>query len=55
MKIKILGNGGAFSLLSTSYLLEDKILVDCGQNVISSMIDKKLSSPELDKVEHLSK
>jgi len=50
---KILGNGGAFDKLSTAYLIESKILVDCGQTVISSMIGDKLYSPELDMIEHL--
>lgn len=37
MKIKMLGNGGAFDVMSASCLIDDKILVDCGQTIISSM------------------
>lgn len=38
MKIEILGHGGGFSLISTSYLIEDNIMVDCGQGVVNNLI-----------------
>jgi ribonuclease BN (tRNA processing enzyme) len=53
MKIKILGTGGAYSKLSTAYLLEKKILIDCGQSIISSLIDNSFNSSILNEIEHL--
>lgn len=49
MKIEILGNGGAFDKVSTSYLINEEILVDCGDNVIH----KYLHTDKLKKVKHL--
>ena len=52
MKIEILGNGGAFSDISSSYLINDNIMIDCGESVIKSLISN-FNSPILDKIEHL--
>jgi len=52
MKIEILGNGGAFSKTSTSYLVNDNIMVDCGEATIKTLITD-FASPVLDKIEHL--
>ena len=53
MQIKILGNGGAFDEISTSYLINNKIMVDCGQSVVNSLINNDFESKTLDKLEHL--
>lgn len=49
MKIEILGNGGAFDELSTSYLINDEILVDCSD----AIAHKYLPTGKLDNVKHV--
>lgn len=49
MKIKILGTGGAFDELSTSYLINDTTLVDCSD----AIIHKYALSGQLDKLKNV--
>jgi len=50
MKIEILGTGGAFSKISTSYLINDNTLIDCGESVIKTLINNEFVSIILDNV-----
>jgi ribonuclease BN (tRNA processing enzyme) len=50
MTIQILGTGGAYSDISTSYLINDNTLVDCGESVIKTLINKNFISNVLDNV-----
>jgi hypothetical protein len=53
-KIEILGNGGAFDNFSTSYLINDIIMVDCGEAVVLNLIDNSsFFSIVLDDIKHL--
>ena len=38
MKVEVLGTGGAVSESSTSYLINDHILVDCGIDIVKDLI-----------------
>lgn len=39
MKIEIIGSGGAFDKISNSYLINDKILIDCGETAVTRLIE----------------
>ncbi len=49
MKIEVLGTGGAVSDLSTAYLVEDSILIDCGLDIVK----KLLKEDKLKNIEHV--
>ena len=38
MKIEVVGSGGAFSTLGTSFLVDDFLLVDCGDAVVKKLL-----------------
>ena len=46
MNIKILGTGGALSELSTSYLINESILIDCGLDIVKKII----KNGDIDKI-----
>jgi len=46
MKVKILGTGGAFDAMPTSYIIEDTILVDTGIETVKKIVHSK----EIDKI-----
>lgn len=49
MKIEVLGTGGAVSDLSTAYLVEDTILIDCGLDIVKKLIKED----KLKNIEHV--
>jgi len=58
MKIEILGNGGAFSPETTSFLVNNNIMIDCGyiltKNYINIENEDSLKN-KLDKINSLDK
>jgi hypothetical protein len=53
IRVRILGAGGAFSSLSTSFSINENILIDCGESIIKKEINDKFKSPILDNIKHL--
>lgn len=39
MKVEIIGSGGAFDKISSSYLVNDNILIDCGESAVNRLIE----------------
>jgi len=46
MHVKIIGSGGAFDEISTGFLINETILIDCGESVVNKIIKSK----EIDKI-----
>ena len=47
MKIEVVGSGGAFSDMSTAFLINDHVLIDCGDSIVKAL----LHSGRLDAVD----
>ena len=42
MKVEIIGSGGAFDEISSSYLVDDSYLIDCGESAVNQLIERDL-------------
>lgn len=41
MRIDVIGAGGAFDSLSSAYIINNEILLDCGESIVNKLIEEK--------------